>query len=327
MSEKLPAFPIYIGDWKKDTAVQALDYWTRGVWTEMLYTMWDSEERGRLVLNGKAYPIDALAQLLSLTIEETTKAIKKLLDYGVARKDKDGVIFNKRMVKDEKKRIVKAENGAKGGRGNKANQKLNESKTKANSKLIVEDETATAIEGESEVKGLSDKEIKTAFEGDWSTLPRLAGDKQKALICYRNSVGKNLAELRPKFQARVAEFNRAMEGREKKYIPYGETFVRNWETLEFDEIPTKPNNGKIPPPPEPSKTELKTKIESQIAHLKTSVLEGVKMNYPLFHMGIGAIVEQYEVRFREDPLSSDEREWFQKLKAEAQEPEVGLNLS
>ena len=63
---KLPAFQFYPGDWRKDMGVQALNYFDRGVWHEMICLMHESERRGVLVLNGNAMTDDMLAQILGL---------------------------------------------------------------------------------------------------------------------------------------------------------------------------------------------------------------------------------------------------------------------
>ena len=52
----LPALQFYGGDWRKDPGIQALNYFDRGVWFEMLLMMHESEDRGKLVLNGRATP-------------------------------------------------------------------------------------------------------------------------------------------------------------------------------------------------------------------------------------------------------------------------------
>ena len=54
---KVPSIQFYPADWRKDPGVQALTYEERGIWIEILFLMHESEERGKLTLNGK--PIDA----------------------------------------------------------------------------------------------------------------------------------------------------------------------------------------------------------------------------------------------------------------------------
>ena len=66
MSDKLPALQFYPGDWRRDVGVQSLSFHDRGVWFEMVMLMHGSEVRGKLILNGKPIPEDALCRLLGL---------------------------------------------------------------------------------------------------------------------------------------------------------------------------------------------------------------------------------------------------------------------
>jgi hypothetical protein len=113
---KLPAFQFYPGDWRKDPGVQALDYHDRGVWLEMICLMHESEERGKLLLNGKPMPDDALARLLGLEKQVFLSTMNTLLSYGVASIDeKTGAVVCRRMVRDDENRAKSKEAGATGG--------------------------------------------------------------------------------------------------------------------------------------------------------------------------------------------------------------------
>ena len=85
MSEKLcklPALQMYVGDWKKDAGVQALNHHEKGVWLEVLFLMHDSPDRGKLLLpNGLAMPDVAIAKNLGLTEAEwkQTRSIRSAL--------------------------------------------------------------------------------------------------------------------------------------------------------------------------------------------------------------------------------------------------------
>ena len=83
---KLPAIQFYPGDWRKDPGVQALSFHDRGVWFEILLLMHESDERGKLILNGKPMPKEALGRLLGLDNQNLTNTLTKLLEYGVASK-------------------------------------------------------------------------------------------------------------------------------------------------------------------------------------------------------------------------------------------------
>jgi hypothetical protein len=106
---KLPAFQFYPSDWRNDVGVQSLNFFERGVWFEMLCLMHLSEQRGKLLLNGKMMSEDALARLLGLDKQALSKTLAILIDFGVCSQDESGVLFSRRMVKDEAERQANAE--------------------------------------------------------------------------------------------------------------------------------------------------------------------------------------------------------------------------
>jgi hypothetical protein len=116
MDAKLPALLFYVGDWRKDIGVQSLNFFDRGVWFETLLLMHASEERGKLVLNGRPIPVEALSQALGLPVETLTQTLKGLLDYGVLKQESTtGILYNKRMVVDEAARRAQQAAGRRGG--------------------------------------------------------------------------------------------------------------------------------------------------------------------------------------------------------------------
>ena len=127
---KLPAIQFYPGDWHKDQGVQALDLMQRGAWFELLLMMHDSDERGVLLVNGTPMPDAVIARRLGLDNQTANQILTTLLDYGVAsRRAADGALFCRRMVKDEKLRLVRTEAGRKGGNPNLLNQKAKQTPT------------------------------------------------------------------------------------------------------------------------------------------------------------------------------------------------------
>lgn len=113
---KLPAIQFYPGDWRKDPGVQALSFHDRGVWFEIILLMHESDERGKLLLNGKPMPESALARLLGLDNQNLTTTLTTLLEFGVAsRCEETGAIVCRRMLRDENLRNIRKEAGKKGG--------------------------------------------------------------------------------------------------------------------------------------------------------------------------------------------------------------------
>ena len=124
---KLPAIQFYPGDWHKDQGVQALDLLQRGAWFELLLMMHDSDERGVLLVNGAPMPDAVIARRLGLDNQSANQILTTLLTYGVAsRREADGALFCRRMVKDERLRQVRTESGKKGGNPRLLNQTANQ---------------------------------------------------------------------------------------------------------------------------------------------------------------------------------------------------------
>lgn len=119
---KLPAFQFYPADWRKDPGVQSLSFHDRGVWFEILCLMHESEQRGKLLLNGKPMPNGALARLLGLDDQTLAETLTALLDYGVASRDDQGALTNRRMIRDDRLRKKRSDCGKLGGNPNLLNQ-------------------------------------------------------------------------------------------------------------------------------------------------------------------------------------------------------------
>jgi len=112
----LPAMPFYFGDWRKAPEVRAMEPDTRMFWFEMLGYMWESTERGYLTLNGKAIEENTLATMLGIAHSRLTESLTTMSDLGVfSRRDSDGAIYCRRMVKEEARRQQCRKNGSKGG--------------------------------------------------------------------------------------------------------------------------------------------------------------------------------------------------------------------
>lgn len=131
MAEKMPAFQFYPGDWRKDLAVQSLDYEARGIWHELLCFMSESTQRGRLVFpDGTAMDDESIAQMLGIPEANWKQTRSKLVGRKVSGEDEDGTLFNRRMCRDEAVRDARREAGRKGGQSKQTPSKT-PSKTQA----------------------------------------------------------------------------------------------------------------------------------------------------------------------------------------------------
>lgn len=112
---KAPAYQWYPGDHRRDVALQACTFEARALWREMLDLMHDGEPRGYLTAGG--VPIDdaTLARMVGAPLAKVRRWREELEQRGVFSRTDAGVIYSRRMVKDEHIRQVRAAAGKQGG--------------------------------------------------------------------------------------------------------------------------------------------------------------------------------------------------------------------
>ena len=119
-----PWMKWYPADWRADPKLRACSPVARYVWMEMLGLMHEAEPYGHLLLNGRPVPNDVLARLIGVEVRELSGAVKELDRMGVFSRTDAGVIYSRRMIRDENKAKSARENGKKGGSPSLKNQQL-----------------------------------------------------------------------------------------------------------------------------------------------------------------------------------------------------------
>ena len=239
--------PFYVGDWKKDPGIRALDLESKGLWFEILGDMWECKERGKLLINGQPPPDEICGNFYGISTKKFKKIKEKLIFFGVASIDKKtGCLINRRMVRDEEIRIKRIEAGKKGGNPTLIKEDLVESLVNQNTNQNPENENDIdiAVKGLTKSKGTKPtiEARKVWFREDWGAYPRKDGDKAKAEKCYLKSVTS--MEKRKLFQKKMREYVDSVD--DPIYFKHGETFFRNWENLEVSGITSKNGNKKTP---------------------------------------------------------------------------------
>lgn len=113
---KLPAFMFYTGDWMKDPALRSCSLAARGLWMDLLCLMHESDRRGYLQhTTGKPVSHEQAARMTGCSPDQVSQLLQELEDSGVYSRTKNGTIYSRRMVADEKKRAACSEAGKKGG--------------------------------------------------------------------------------------------------------------------------------------------------------------------------------------------------------------------
>jgi len=165
-SDKLPAMPFFIGDWKKDPAIGLLNLAERGLWLEILFLMWESEERGRLMVNGLPLGPEELAKILGQNLPEVCQAFARLESLKVFGRDEAGVVVSRRLLRQKQISSIRMKAGKKGAKARYSKKNFqddgddilplqNNSKPLANTMAKTwqnnVNETATANENETEI--------------------------------------------------------------------------------------------------------------------------------------------------------------------------------
>ncbi|HEY8343358.1 MAG TPA: hypothetical protein VIK75_10270 [Calditerricola sp.] len=114
MSDK-PWIKFYPADWRSDPRLRMCSLGARGLWMEMLALMHEASPYGYLLVSGVA-PTDAqLAVLAGAQSDQIPELLAELETAGVFSRTKEGVIYSRRMVRDEKKANHARKIGKKGG--------------------------------------------------------------------------------------------------------------------------------------------------------------------------------------------------------------------
>ena len=112
---KIPAFQFYPADWLNDIKLQSCSLAAQGLLINLMCIMHQSEPYGQLMINGTKPSIKVVSNLLRLHHKTYQARLKELLLYGVLCEDENGVIYSRRMLKDEQLRDVRRRSGKMGG--------------------------------------------------------------------------------------------------------------------------------------------------------------------------------------------------------------------
>jgi hypothetical protein len=105
----------YPGDSRRDTSIQSCSLEARGLWREMLDLMHYGEPYGHLAVAASGDPVTVteLARLVGVSPQKTRKLLDELRGKNVFSETQTGVIYSRRMVRDEEVRAKRAKGGAK----------------------------------------------------------------------------------------------------------------------------------------------------------------------------------------------------------------------
>ncbi len=112
---KRPSFQFYPSDWLRDTALRSCSTGARGLWMDMICFMHEGTPYGHLKVGDKVILPSNLARMVGDSAEVVSDWLLELSQAGVYETTEDGVIYSKRMIRDENLRQIRAAGGSKGG--------------------------------------------------------------------------------------------------------------------------------------------------------------------------------------------------------------------
>lgn len=110
---KRPAFQWYPGDFQRDTALVVCSFEAKGLWRLMLDLMHDGEPYGHLTAGGVTINAPELANVANISAGRCSKYLTELEARKVFSRTEAGVIYSRRMVRDEDLRTRRAAGGPK----------------------------------------------------------------------------------------------------------------------------------------------------------------------------------------------------------------------
>ena len=101
---KIPSFPFYPGDWRKDPELNACSKAAKGVWIDLMCFLWEAPQRGKLTGTWADF-----ANLLGLPEPTARALIQELVDHRVptlvTHRHNKVTLMSRRFIRMEKERI------------------------------------------------------------------------------------------------------------------------------------------------------------------------------------------------------------------------------
>ncbi len=239
--KKLPYLQFYPGDWLKDP-IAGCSLATQGLWLRMMMVAHESDRYGHLSAGGIPIPQESIAKRCGcddLTQFETLLA--ELDRAKVPSRTKSGIIYSRRMDRDQKKRDKWRRDKENQRNPNPVMESVHQLSTDCPPALIV---NPLSLSEEKKTPPTPSRGVMARFEEFYSSYPkkRNRGDAEKAWRGLKPDV-ELLCKMLEAVAWQVHTYDWVKEG--GQFIPLPGTWLRGKRWL--DEPPAKPQ----PAPPEP----------------------------------------------------------------------------
>lgn len=95
---------FYWDAWLNDINLQSCDLAAQGLWINLIAIMHKSEQIGYLVINGRPMTVCDIAKRVGIRKDRAERLLQKLIDNDVCSVNEEGVVFCRRIVREEKRR-------------------------------------------------------------------------------------------------------------------------------------------------------------------------------------------------------------------------------
>ena len=220
---KLPYIHFYPNDWMSDENVRCCSIAARGLWIDLLCLMHKNEHRGYLSRpNGTPYSTEQIANMAGICQDFAIDLLSELVDNGAASKTDDGIIYNRRMVRETNLSRVRSQSGRLGGLTKWQNRWQNDSKVdgKIDGKMIASADNDNDNDNDNE-KNIQRGMGREKIEAIYQAYPRKVG-RGAALKAIEKALGK--VKSPEWLLARVKQFASSSGGQAGQFTPHPATW-------------------------------------------------------------------------------------------------------
>ena len=220
-----PWLKFYPSDWRGDPKLRMCGLAARGLWIEMIGLMHEAQPYGHLVVAGERPTDTQLAVLVGTAADRIPGLIGELESADVFSRNQEGVIYSRRLTRDEKR--AKAGRKSINKRWGEAavNKQQNRSPNRgSNSPPSTQRPEARGQRPESKKSIL----VNEGFEEWWEKVPKKVG-KGGARVAYNTARRKADAEI---LLIGIQVYAGAMKGKESQFIAHPKTWLNQERWLD-----------------------------------------------------------------------------------------------
>jgi hypothetical protein len=229
----MPFIKFFPSDHQADALLKLCSFAAQGVWVLLLCIAAQSTRFGYVLLAGRKPSIEDLTRVIGGTPDELKSLVDELERNGVFSRDRQGTIYCRRMIREEKKRAASAKGGKLGGRATHERQKgifSTQPPTQGGTQEPTQLPYSRSHILETRIQ--KPDSLFNGFEEFWKTYPRKVGQKE-AEEAYEQALSKTTPDI---ILAGAKAYATTRRGQDSQYTLGAVRWLR--EARWRDEVPT-----------------------------------------------------------------------------------------